>query len=79
MLFDSSMPYTLWGEAFMTAVKMENMTPTSIKLFGRTPNSTPATPYKAFHGSQPAAKWIQRWGCDDYVYNKNCKSYKLGP
>src|SRR5204863_1946174 len=65
--------------AFMAAINIVNMLPTSTKLFGRTPDSIPTTPYKAFHGCQPTIKWIQHWGCDAWVYDKNCKSKKLGP
>ena len=57
MIFDNNkILYNLWKEAFMAIINIVNMSLTSIKLFGQTPDSIPTTPYEAFHGCQPTTK-----------------------
>ena len=77
MIIDSSLPHELWKEAFITTINLENMSPTSTELFGCIVGSYPTTSYKAFHGSQPTARWIHCWSCDAWLYDKTNK--KIAP
>jgi hypothetical protein len=68
MIINNGLPYEFWGEAFHAAIVMENMSSTSVQLFGCVPNTNPTTPYEAFHGCQPSARWIHRWGRPAYLW-----------
>jgi hypothetical protein len=64
VILDSNLSHELSGEVFHAAIVLENISPTSVQVFGCIPNSNPTTPYEDFYSSQPSARWIHRWGCD---------------
>lgn len=69
LLFDTGLPKALWGEAIKAASMIINLLPTSTQLYGYRPHpgSKPLTPFEAWMGVQPDARWIHCWSCDAYV------------
>ena len=64
MLFDSGLPKTFWGFAYLSATHVRNRIPTVT----RDGSSTPRSPYELWQGHVPNIHYLRRWGCKCYVY-----------
>ena len=61
MLFDSGVPKTLWGYAYLAATYIRNRTPTTYA-------DNMSTPYEKLHGKPPNVRHLRRWGCKAYPH-----------
>ena len=64
MLFDSGLPKSFWGYAYLAATHIRNRIPTVVR--GSIPK--PRTPYELWHNTVPNMHYIRRWGCKCFVH-----------
>ena len=69
MLFDSGLPKTFWGYAYLAATHIRNRIPTVERE--STTGSTPATLYELWFNIKPNIHYIRRWGCKPYVHTSS--------
>ena len=64
MLFDSGLPKTFWGYAYLAATHVRNRIPTVIRHDSHIPKS----PYELWHNQVPNLHYLRRWGCRSFVH-----------
>jgi hypothetical protein len=65
MLFDSGLPKTFWGYAYLAATHIRNRVPT---IERECTKSIPVTPYELWSNIKPNIHYFRRWGCKSYVH-----------
>ena len=63
MLFDSGLPKTFWGHAYLAATHLRNRIPTVT----RNESAFPKSPHELWNSKVPNIHYIRRWGCKCYV------------
>ncbi|CAH9097073.1 unnamed protein product [Cuscuta epithymum] len=71
LMFQASLPITLWGECVLTAVHLINRTPSGV-LGGK-------TPYELLHGVPPNFSHLRVFGCLCFAHNAYSRGNKFSP
>ena len=70
MLYDSSLPKTFWGYAYLNATYLRNRVPIT------TCDGITKTPYELWTGHTPNIRHLRRWGCKCYAHVPKAKRAK---
>ncbi|CAH9142457.1 unnamed protein product [Cuscuta epithymum] len=71
LMFQASLPITLWGECVLTTVHLINRTPSGV-LGGK-------TPYELLHGVPPNFSHLRVFGCLCFAHNAYSRGNKFSP